>query len=41
VIGQPLLPVFGQQPGVFGNGVDVAGQPQGDDIGFEAVNYLV
>ena len=39
VVGQARLPVGRQALGLAGDGVDVAGQRQGDDVGFQPVDH--
>jgi hypothetical protein len=39
VLRQALLPVGGDQLALVGDGVDVIGQRQGDDIGLQAVDH--
>jgi len=35
VVGRRRLPVGGQQVRVFGNRIDIVGQPEGDDVGLQ------
>src|SRR5690606_17298075 len=39
VVGEASLPVGGNLAGLLGDGVDVVGQGQGDDVGFEPVDH--